>query len=81
MMNIPTEPYAVVPARSQRSAGRIDMLGVSFRYSDQHPFVYRDFSVTLRGGQLTALMGPSGSGKSTLPSCCSASTRRPKGRS
>jgi ATP-binding cassette, subfamily B, bacterial HlyB/CyaB len=66
MMNIPTEPYAVVPARSQRNAGRIDMLGVSFRYSDQHPFVYRDFSVTLRGGQLTALMGPSGSGKSTL---------------
>jgi len=66
MMNIPTEPYAVVPARSQRSAGRIDMVGVSFRYSDQHPFVYRDFSVTLRPGQLTALMGPSGSGKSTL---------------
>ena len=66
MMNIPTEPYAVVPARSQRSAGRIDMLGVSFRYSDQHPFVYRDFNITLRGGQLTALMGASGSGKSTL---------------
>ena len=66
MMNIPTEPYAVVPARSQRNAGRIDMLGVSFRYSDQHPFVYRDFNITLRGGQLTALMGASGSGKSTL---------------
>ncbi len=66
MMNIPTEPYAVVPARSQRNAGRIDMVGVSFRYSDQHPFVYRDFNITLRGGQLTALMGASGSGKSTL---------------
>jgi subfamily B ATP-binding cassette protein HlyB/CyaB len=66
MMNLPTEPYAVVPARSNRSAGRIDLVGVSFRYSDQHPFVYRDFSLTLRPGQLTALMGPSGSGKSTL---------------
>jgi subfamily B ATP-binding cassette protein HlyB/CyaB len=42
------------------------MVGVSFRYSDQHPFVYRDFNMTLRPGQLTALMGASGSGKSTL---------------
>jgi subfamily B ATP-binding cassette protein HlyB/CyaB len=66
MMNIPTEPYATVPARSQRNAGRIDVMGVSFRYSDQHPFIYRDFGMTLRPGQLTALMGPSGSGKSTL---------------
>ena len=66
MMNLPTEPYATVPARSNRNAGRIDMVGVSFRYSDQHPFVYRDFNMTLRPGQLTALMGASGSGKSTL---------------
>jgi subfamily B ATP-binding cassette protein HlyB/CyaB len=66
MMNIPTEPYATVPARSARTAGRIDVVGVSFRYSEQRPFVYRDFSMTLRPGQLTALMGPSGSGKSTL---------------
>ena len=66
MMNIPTEPYATVPARSQRSSGRIDVVGLSFRYSEQHPFVYRDFGMTLRPGQLTALMGASGSGKSTL---------------
>jgi subfamily B ATP-binding cassette protein HlyB/CyaB len=66
MMNIPTEPYATVPARSNRAAGRIDVLSLSFRYSDQRPFVYRDFSMTLRPGQLTALMGASGSGKSTL---------------
>jgi len=66
MMNLPTEPYNTVPARGNRSAGRIDMLEVSFRYSDQHPFVYRGFSMTLRPGQLTALMGASGSGKSTL---------------
>jgi subfamily B ATP-binding cassette protein HlyB/CyaB len=66
MMNIPTEPYATVPARSARTAGRIDVLGLSFRYSEQRPFVYRDFSMTLRPGQLTALMGASGSGKSTL---------------
>jgi subfamily B ATP-binding cassette protein HlyB/CyaB len=66
MMNIPTEPYATVPARSHRSAGRIDVISLGFRYSEQHPLIYRDFSMTLRPGQLTALMGPSGSGKSTL---------------
>ena len=42
------------------------MINLSFRYSDQRPFVYRGFSMTLRPGQLTALMGASGSGKSTL---------------
>jgi subfamily B ATP-binding cassette protein HlyB/CyaB len=66
MMNIPTEPYATVPARSNTLAGRIDVINLSFRYSEQRPFVYRDFSMTLRPGQLTALMGASGSGKSTL---------------
>ena len=66
MMNIPTEPYATVPARSTRSAGRIDVISLGFRYSEQHPLIYRDFSMILRPGQLTALMGPSGSGKSTL---------------
>jgi subfamily B ATP-binding cassette protein HlyB/CyaB len=66
MMNIPAEPYAAVPARSSRTAGRIDVINLSFRYSEQRPFVYRDFSMTLRSGQLTALMGASGSGKSTL---------------
>ncbi|HEY7758486.1 MAG TPA: peptidase domain-containing ABC transporter [Burkholderiales bacterium] len=66
MMNIPTEPYATVPARSHRSAGRIDVISLGFRYSEQHPLIYRDFGMILRPGQLTALMGPSGSGKSTL---------------
>ena len=66
MMNIPTEPYSTVPARSHRSAGRIDVIALGFRYSEQHPLIYRDFGMTLRPGQLTALMGPSGSGKSTL---------------
>ncbi|HXV07900.1 MAG TPA: peptidase domain-containing ABC transporter [Burkholderiales bacterium] len=66
MMNIPTEPYATVPARSHRNAGRIDVISLGFRYSEQHPLIYRDFSMILRPGQLTALMGPSGSGKSTL---------------
>ncbi len=66
VMNLPTEPYTVVPARSPRSAGHIEVLDLGFRYSQQHPFVYRNLNLSLRPGQLTVLMGASGSGKSTL---------------
>ncbi|HTS54140.1 MAG TPA: peptidase domain-containing ABC transporter, partial [Burkholderiales bacterium] len=66
VMNLPTEPYTVVPARGQRSAGHIEVLDLGFRYSQQHPFVYRNLNLTLRPGQLTVLTGVSGSGKSTL---------------
>jgi subfamily B ATP-binding cassette protein HlyB/CyaB len=66
MMNVPTEPYAVVPSRSARNAGRIDVLDVSFRYSERHTYIFRNFNIQLRPGQITVLMGPSGSGKSTL---------------
>ena len=66
VMNLPTEPYTVVPARSRRDAGYIEVLDLGFRYSEQHPFVYRNLTLSLKPGQLTVLMGPSGSGKSTL---------------
>ena len=66
VMNLPTEPYALIPARSRRDAGHIEVVDLGFRYSEQHPFVYRNLTLTLKPGQLTVLMGPSGSGKSTL---------------
>jgi ATP-binding cassette, subfamily B, bacterial HlyB/CyaB len=66
VMDLPTEPYTVVPARGQRNAGQIDVLELGFRYSEQHPFVYRNLNISLKPGQLTVLMGASGSGKSTL---------------
>jgi subfamily B ATP-binding cassette protein HlyB/CyaB len=66
VMNIPPEPYAVVPARSARNAGSIDVLDVNFRYSEHHTYIFRNFNIHLRPGQITVLMGPSGSGKSTL---------------
>jgi subfamily B ATP-binding cassette protein HlyB/CyaB len=66
VMDMPTEPFTVMPSRSRRAAGHVEVKGLGFRYSEQHPFVYRNLDVTLRPGQLTVLMGPSGSGKSTL---------------
>ncbi len=67
MMNTPTEPHTLTPARLQGGAGGcVELKDVSFRYSDKHPYLYRNLNLTLKQGRLTVLMGPSGCGKSTL---------------
>lgn len=66
LMNAPAEPYAVIPHRQRSGAGQVEVRGLAFRYAENLPYLYRDFSFTLRAGQCVALMGPSGSGKSTL---------------
>ena len=66
VMNAPTEPYSVVPARETTSRGRIELRGLSFRYGDNLPYLYRDLDLIIEPGQCVAIMGPSGSGKSTL---------------
>jgi len=67
LMDVPNEPYSLTPARAQGGAGGcVELKDVSFRYSDKHPYLYRNLSLTLQPGKLTVLMGPSGCGKSTL---------------
>jgi subfamily B ATP-binding cassette protein HlyB/CyaB len=52
--------------RTAGGKGEIRIEGLSFRYSPDHPFLYRDLNMVLKPGKLTVLTGPSGSGKSTL---------------
>ena len=66
IMDAPTEPYATSPARGATGKGTIDIHNLSFRYSDELPYLYRDLSLTIHPGSCIAIMGPSGSGKSTL---------------
>ncbi|MDH2917436.1 MAG: peptidase domain-containing ABC transporter [Gallionella sp.] len=67
LMDVPTEPYSLTPARAQGGAGgSVELKDVSFRYSDKHPYLYRNLNLMLKPGKLTVLMGPSGCGKSTL---------------
>jgi ATP-binding cassette, subfamily B, bacterial HlyB/CyaB len=66
VMNAPAEPYSLTPKRAHDGQGRIEIEGLGFRYSEQHPLLYRNMHLSLRPGQTLAIMGPSGSGKSTL---------------
>ncbi|WP_310450781.1 peptidase domain-containing ABC transporter [Sulfuritalea sp.] len=66
ILDMPVEPHALSPARENTGKGRIELADVSFRYSEQHPWLYRGLDLDFKPGHLTVIMGPSGSGKSTL---------------
>lgn len=66
VMNAPTEPYSIQPSRLREGKGLIEIEGLSFRHSEKHPFLYRDFNLSITPGSTVAIMGPSGSGKSTF---------------
>jgi subfamily B ATP-binding cassette protein HlyB/CyaB len=66
ILNAPIEPYSVVPQTQGGGKGEIEFRDVSFRYSEELPFLYQKLNLSILPGQCLALMGPSGSGKSTL---------------
>jgi len=66
IMNAPGEPYSLAPARTPGGAGAIELQGLAFRYSEHHPYLYKNLNYTFRPGSLIVVAGPSGCGKSTL---------------
>ena len=54
--------------RELRLNGELELRveGLSFRYSAEEPWVYQDFDLEARSGQMIALMGRTGTGKTTL---------------
>ena len=66
VMNAPAEPYSTTPAREGGGKGKLEIKGLSFRYAENLPYLYRDLNLAIDPGRCIALMGPSGSGKSTL---------------
>ncbi len=66
ILDMPQEPHALTPKRENASQGRIDLVNLGFRYSEHHPWLFRNLEMRFKPGHLTVLMGPSGCGKSTL---------------
>ena len=68
ILDMPQEPHALIPSREDSASqkGQLDLIDLAFRYSDHHPWLYRNLNMRFKPGHLTVLMGPSGCGKSTL---------------
>lgn len=78
VMNAPIEPYSLIPKRAnspsplaEEGRGEGESAGIAidslaFRYSEEHPWLYRNLTFGIRPGHCVVLMGPSGCGKSTL---------------
>jgi subfamily B ATP-binding cassette protein HlyB/CyaB len=66
IMDHPTEPHSLVPARAGQGLVAVEIEDLSFRYAENLPYLYEGLTVTLPSGGCVAVMGPSGSGKSTL---------------
>jgi ATP-binding cassette, subfamily B, bacterial len=58
---VPAKPRQVPPLRRG-----IEIRGVWFRYSPEHPWALRDVNLTIPSGWSVAMVGPNGAGKSTL---------------
>ncbi len=66
LMDAPTEPYSLMPVRTNTIRGKLDFETISFRYSENHPWLYQQLSISIKAQKCTVIMGASGSGKSTL---------------
>ena len=66
IMDAPPEPYALTPSRAPEGRGQIQAKGLAFRYSPEHPYLFKDLDLALRPGKISVLTGASGSGKSTF---------------
>ena len=62
----PTEPNGDQRHAVEDLVPRIELSGVSFRYSENEPWIVRNLTLTIEPGESVALVGPSGCGKTTL---------------
>lgn len=60
-LQVPAEPRPIPPLRRG-----VELRGVWFRYSPEHPWALRDVNLTIPHGRAVALVGRNGAGKSTL---------------
>lgn len=47
-------------------SGDISIENITFRYDEQSPFIFEDFSLKIKKGQYVAIVGKTGCGKSTI---------------
>jgi ATP-binding cassette, subfamily B, bacterial HlyB/CyaB len=65
-MDVPAEPNAMTASHARRGPGRIEFVGMGFRYTSEDPWLHRQLTLTIEPGECVVLAGRSGRGKSTL---------------
>ena len=60
------EDAVVGEMRCKPLKGRVELRGLSFRYSKGEPYLFKGINITIEAGESVAVIGKSGSGKSTL---------------
>jgi ATP-binding cassette, subfamily B, bacterial HlyB/CyaB len=80
IMNAPTEPYSLIPARVRSGRGLVEIEGLSFRYGEGLPLLLKGLNLKIEPGRVVAFMGPSGCGKSTLAKLLQGLYRPSEGR-
>lgn len=80
LMDAPAERQSLAPSRTHRGPASVRLEDLGFRYSAQHPFLYRHLELALAPGRTTVLAGPSGCGKSTLTRLVQGHYRPSEGR-
>ena len=66
ILDMPQEPHTLTPNREPAGKGLLTIDNLAFRYSEHHPWLYRQLQIAFKPGHLSVVMGPSGCGKSTL---------------
>jgi ABC-type bacteriocin/lantibiotic exporter with double-glycine peptidase domain len=66
VLDSPTERRREAAGRGKSLTGNVELSRVSFRYDPKGALVVDDVSLTVKQGELIAIVGSSGSGKSTL---------------
>ncbi len=61
-----SDPSSPVLMSTERTAGRLEVQGLSFRYGQQEPLVLEDINFEVVPGEAVAIVGASGGGKTTL---------------
>jgi ATP-binding cassette subfamily B protein RaxB len=56
-------------SQNKTIAGRIEVVNLSYRYSEHEPYVFRQVNFVIEAGETVAIVGPSGCGKTTLLKC------------
>ena len=52
----PTEPYSLIPTRTQGQQGKVELEGISFGYSDSHPWLYRNLTLAIKPNKWTVFV-------------------------